>query len=180
MLAFKVGILAFDATRLCAADVDFPMDVLLYTRGSFEIVEKRYERDDLRAISDWWQERMRHLPRQRHCEDGVFDFHAGGIRGKPIRPARARAQPPPRPPSWPQSTTGSQPLIVKYLQEVFALRLPEHPHVKLKRLRIPKFDLGEVSMSRVQQQIPFPADRRRWNQQSGARSIPNPLVPESM
>jgi putative proteasome-type protease len=57
--AFKVGILAFDATRLCAADVDFPMDVLLYTRGSFEIVEKRYQKDDLRAISEWWQERMR-------------------------------------------------------------------------------------------------------------------------
>jgi putative proteasome-type protease len=57
--AFKVGILAFDATRLCAADVDFPMDVLLYTRGSFDVIEKRYERDELREISDWWQERMR-------------------------------------------------------------------------------------------------------------------------
>jgi len=57
--AFKVGILAFDATRLCAADVDFPMDVLLYARGSFEVVEKRYQKDDLRAISEWWQERMR-------------------------------------------------------------------------------------------------------------------------
>jgi putative proteasome-type protease len=59
LYAFKVGILAFDATRLCASNVDFPMDVLLYTRGSFEIVEKRYQRDDLRNISDWWQERMR-------------------------------------------------------------------------------------------------------------------------
>ena len=59
LYAFKVGILAFDATRLCAADVDFPMDVLLYSRGSFEIVEQRYQKDDLRAISDWWQERMR-------------------------------------------------------------------------------------------------------------------------
>jgi putative proteasome-type protease len=59
LYAFKVGILAFDATRLCAADVDFPMDVLLYTRGSFEMIEKRYQREDLRAISDWWQERMR-------------------------------------------------------------------------------------------------------------------------
>jgi putative proteasome-type protease len=59
LYAFKVGLLAFDATRLCAADVDFPMDVLLYSRGSFEIVEQRYERDDLRAISEWWQERMR-------------------------------------------------------------------------------------------------------------------------
>jgi putative proteasome-type protease len=57
--AFKVGILAFDATRRCAADVDFPIDVLLYQKGSFEIVEHRYERDDLRDISNWWQERMR-------------------------------------------------------------------------------------------------------------------------
>src|SRR5215469_7697093 len=59
LYAYKVGILAFDATRLCAADVDFPMDVLLYSRGSFQIIEQRYQREDLREISDWWQERMR-------------------------------------------------------------------------------------------------------------------------
>ena len=59
LYAYKVGLLAFDATRLCAADVDFPMDVLLYSRGSFQIVEQRYQREDLREISDWWQERMR-------------------------------------------------------------------------------------------------------------------------
>ena len=59
LYAFKVGLLAFDATRLCAADVDFPIDVVLYQRGGFEIVEHRYERDDLRQISNWWQERMR-------------------------------------------------------------------------------------------------------------------------
>src|SRR5215468_2839921 len=50
LYAFKVGLLAFDATRLCAADVDFPMDVMLYSRGSFTLVEQRYQRDDLRAI----------------------------------------------------------------------------------------------------------------------------------
>jgi putative proteasome-type protease len=59
LYAFKVGLLAFDATRLCAADVDFPMDVILYSRGSFRLVEQRYERDELREISNWWQERMR-------------------------------------------------------------------------------------------------------------------------
>jgi putative proteasome-type protease len=59
LYAYKVGVLAFDATRLCAADVDFPMDVLLYTKGSYQIVERRYQQDDIRAISDWWQERMR-------------------------------------------------------------------------------------------------------------------------
>ncbi len=57
--AFKVGLLAFDATRLCAADVDFPMDVLLYAKGSFELVEHRFNQDDVREISQWWQERMR-------------------------------------------------------------------------------------------------------------------------
>jgi putative proteasome-type protease len=57
--AFKVGLLAFDATRLCVADVDFPMDVILYSRGSFELVEQRYQAEELREISNWWQERMR-------------------------------------------------------------------------------------------------------------------------
>jgi putative proteasome-type protease len=59
LYAFKLGILSFDATRLCASDVDFPLDLLLYTRGSFKMVEHRYERDDLRQISNWWQDRMR-------------------------------------------------------------------------------------------------------------------------
>ena len=59
LYAYKVGVLAFDATRLCAAGVDFPIDVLLYTKGSYGIIERRYQQDDLRAISDWWQERMR-------------------------------------------------------------------------------------------------------------------------
>jgi putative proteasome-type protease len=59
LYAFKVGLLAFDATRLCAADVDFPMDAILYSRGSFRLVEQRYNADDLREISNWWQERMR-------------------------------------------------------------------------------------------------------------------------
>jgi putative proteasome-type protease len=59
LYAFKVGLLAFDATRLCAADVDFPMDVILYSQGSFTLIERRYERDDLSKISNWWQERMR-------------------------------------------------------------------------------------------------------------------------
>jgi putative proteasome-type protease len=57
--AFKLGILAFDATRLCAADVDFPIDLLLYTRGTFEMIEHRYQREDLQHISNWWQQRMR-------------------------------------------------------------------------------------------------------------------------
>lgn len=59
LYAFKLGLLAFDATRLCASNVDFPIDVLLYRRGTFKLVEHRYQREDLSQISAWWQERMR-------------------------------------------------------------------------------------------------------------------------
>jgi putative proteasome-type protease len=59
LYAFKVGILAFDATRLCAADVDFPIDVVLYKKDSFGLIEHRFHQQDLHEISDWWQERMR-------------------------------------------------------------------------------------------------------------------------
>jgi putative proteasome-type protease len=59
LYAFKLGILAFDATRLCASDVDFPLDVVLYERGSLTLVEHRYQREELKHISNWWQDRMR-------------------------------------------------------------------------------------------------------------------------
>src|SRR5438128_2584718 len=52
-------LLAFDATRLCAVDVDYPIDVVLYQKNSFELVEHRYEREELSRISNWWQDRMR-------------------------------------------------------------------------------------------------------------------------
>ena len=40
--------------------MDYPIDVVLIPKNSFDIVEHRYERDDLRQISNWWQDRMRH------------------------------------------------------------------------------------------------------------------------
>lgn len=57
--AFKVGCLAFDSTRISAADVDFPIDVVLYAHDTYQIIEHRYEKDDLLDISNWWQERLR-------------------------------------------------------------------------------------------------------------------------
>ena len=58
-LALKVGYLAFDATRTSATDVDFPLDVVLYRQGTYDIVEHRYRREDLLATSRWWQSRIR-------------------------------------------------------------------------------------------------------------------------
>ena len=56
--ALKVGCLAFDSTRISAADVDFPIDVvLLFNDG--RLVQRRFEQDELTEISDGWQERLR-------------------------------------------------------------------------------------------------------------------------
>jgi putative proteasome-type protease len=57
--ALKVGCLAFDSTRISAANVDFPIDVVVYKRDSFDLVCHRYEKQDLIEISNWWQERLR-------------------------------------------------------------------------------------------------------------------------
>lgn len=57
--AFKVGCLSFDSTRISAADVDFPIDVVVYRNNSFRIEERRFGKKDLEPLSDWWQERIR-------------------------------------------------------------------------------------------------------------------------
>lgn len=73
--ALKVGCLAFDSTRISAADVDFPLDIVIYRRGSFHLIEKRYNKEDLRTLTGWWQDRLRQSI-QQIPEDalvGIFD-----------------------------------------------------------------------------------------------------------
>jgi putative proteasome-type protease len=86
LYAFKLGLLAFDATRLCAADVDYPIDLLLYTRGTFELIEHRYERDDLKQISTWWQQRMRTAVNELPSEWIEKAFSKFGLRAEGIAP----------------------------------------------------------------------------------------------
>ena len=78
--ALKVGCLAFDSTRISAADVDFPIDVVLYFRDRQEMVQHRFDREDLREITEGWQERLRtsvsNLP-----STWLVDFFAGIGRG---------------------------------------------------------------------------------------------------
>ena len=61
--ALKVGCLAFDSTRISAADVDFPVDVVLYACDTHRIVQHRYLKGDLAHLSDWWQDRLRNSVR---------------------------------------------------------------------------------------------------------------------
>jgi len=66
--ALKVGFLAFDSTRISAADVDFPLDVVLYKSGTYKLVEHLYQRDDFREISDWWDGRLKELIKELPSE----------------------------------------------------------------------------------------------------------------
>ena len=68
--AFKVACLAFDSTRISAADVDFPMDVVLYLKDSFRMVEHRFEYEELREMTSWWQE---------HLRNGVYEMPSNAI-----------------------------------------------------------------------------------------------------
>jgi len=58
--AMKVGCLAFDSTRISAADVDFPVDVVIYSPEKRKIIEYRYNKEDLVEVSQWWQDKLRH------------------------------------------------------------------------------------------------------------------------
>jgi len=58
-LALKVGFLSFDSTRVSSNNVDFPIDVAIYKKDSFNIVQQRYEKKDLESISGQWAEELK-------------------------------------------------------------------------------------------------------------------------
>lgn len=57
-LAMKVGFLAFDATRTSSTSVEYPLDVVLYRHDTFDIIEQRFQKEDLAEIAAWWQSRI--------------------------------------------------------------------------------------------------------------------------
>ena len=56
--ALKAGFLSFDATRISANDVEYPIDVIYYVKDSFKTVEKRYKKDELQKISRYWSSKL--------------------------------------------------------------------------------------------------------------------------
>lgn len=52
--ALKIGFLSFDSTRVSSNDVDYPLDVVLYEKDSYHLVEHRFEKDDLDYIAKQW------------------------------------------------------------------------------------------------------------------------------
>jgi putative proteasome-type protease len=74
-LALKTGFLSFDSTRVSSNNVDFPIDVVVYKKDSFDIIEKRYEKKDLEYISTQWDEELKTALENISEEwmDDVFD-----------------------------------------------------------------------------------------------------------
>jgi putative proteasome-type protease len=58
-LALKAGFLSFDSTRVSSNNVDFPIDVALYKKGTFELIEQRYTQRDMADISAQWDEELK-------------------------------------------------------------------------------------------------------------------------
>jgi putative proteasome-type protease len=58
-LALKAGFLSFDSTRVSSNNVDFPIDVVLYKKGSFQLVEQRYTQRDMADISAQWDNELK-------------------------------------------------------------------------------------------------------------------------
>lgn len=57
--ALKAGFLSFDSTRVSTNSVDFPIDVVLYKKDSFQMFEKRYEQKELAEISELWADKLK-------------------------------------------------------------------------------------------------------------------------
>jgi putative proteasome-type protease len=57
--ALKAGFLSFDATRISANDVDYPIDIVYYKKDSFNIIENRYKKDELQEYSKFWGKKLR-------------------------------------------------------------------------------------------------------------------------
>lgn len=53
------GFLSFDATRISANDVAYPIDTVVLRKNEFELTQHRFEEKDLGHISDFWNARLR-------------------------------------------------------------------------------------------------------------------------
>lgn len=54
----KTGLLSFDSTRVSANDVDFPIDVVMYQKDTYQLVEQRFYREEVSEVTNFWQETL--------------------------------------------------------------------------------------------------------------------------
>jgi putative proteasome-type protease len=73
--ALKIGFLGFDATRVSANDVDYPLDVVIYPNNSFHMTEYRLEKEDMDEISHQWSALLNNSVRKlpTYWMDPIFE-----------------------------------------------------------------------------------------------------------
>ena len=57
--ALKSAFLSFDATRISANDVDYPIDAVVLRKDEFDLIEHRFHEKDLGHIADFWNSKLR-------------------------------------------------------------------------------------------------------------------------
>ena len=57
--ALRCAFLSFDATRISANDVDFPIDTVVLKNDEYYTIEKRFEQKDMEHISSFWNNRLK-------------------------------------------------------------------------------------------------------------------------
>ncbi len=55
----KSGFLSFDATRISANDVDYPIDTVILKKDTFNMIEHRFFEKDLGHISEFWNTQLK-------------------------------------------------------------------------------------------------------------------------
>lgn len=88
--AFKLAILSFDATRTSANDVDLPVDIVMYRKDSFHIVERRFYEQDLNPIMQYWNSGIRKLVSD--VPAGPVDALYGTLENSPASPTKKNGQ----------------------------------------------------------------------------------------
>ena len=58
-IALKAGFLSFESTRISVNDVDFPIDIALYKKDSFNIRETRLTSKDMKHVSERWDTELK-------------------------------------------------------------------------------------------------------------------------
>ena len=56
--ALKSAFLSFDATRISANDVEYPIDTIVLRKDEYKMIEHRYYEKDLGHISEFWNARL--------------------------------------------------------------------------------------------------------------------------
>jgi putative proteasome-type protease len=57
--ALKSAFLSFDATRISANDVDYPIDTIILKKDDFNMAGHRFQEADLKHISEFWNKKLK-------------------------------------------------------------------------------------------------------------------------